>query len=74
MSERIIINAKNMNIGQGNTNNGIACIGDNNTNDIADSKTKRKKQETEKAKNVKKGKVLLFMDMMPKQNLKSLVS
>ena len=45
MSERIIINAKNMNIGQGNTNNGIACIGDNNTNDIAVRSKKKKTQK-----------------------------
>ena len=30
MNERIVINAKNMNIGKSNTNNGTVCIGDNN--------------------------------------------
>nr|WP_298090123.1 nucleotide-binding protein [uncultured Blautia sp.] len=60
MSERIIINAKNMNIGQGNTNNGIACIGDNNTNDIA-VRSKKKKTETEKAKEMVKEKEKVFI-------------
>ena len=49
-----------MNIGQGNTNNGIACIGDNNTNDIA-VRSKKKKTETEKAKEMVKEKEKVFI-------------
>lgn len=55
MNERIIINAKNMNIDQGNINNGIVCIGDNNSNNVA-IRTKKKKNGTEKRqyKDIKK--------------------
>ena len=49
MNERIVINAKNMNIGQGNTNNGMVCIGDNNSNNIV-VRSKKKKVIKEKNK------------------------
>lgn len=51
MNERIVINAKNMNIGKSNTNNGTVCIGDNNSNNLAvQTKNKKKKIITEKSK------------------------
>ena len=49
MNEKIVINAKNMNIGQGNTNNGTVCIGDNNSNNIV-VQSKKKKTRYHKAK------------------------
>lgn len=49
MNEKIVINAKNMNIGQGNTNNGTVCIGDNNSNNIV-VQSKKKKTRSDKAK------------------------
>ena len=63
MNEKIVINAKNMNIGQGNTNNGTVCIGDNNSNNIV-VQSKKKKQDPTKLK------FLLFMDMILRQNLR----
>ena len=66
MNERIVINAKNMNIGQGNTNNGTVCIGDNNSNNTAiQTQNKKRKQQ------LKNQRFLLFMDMMMQQNWKS---
>lgn len=51
MNERIVINAKNMNIEQGKTNNGTVCIGDNNSNNTAiQTPNKKKKTTTEKSK------------------------
>lgn len=66
MNERIVINAKNMNIEQGNTNNGTVCIGDNNSNNTAiQTPNKKRKQQ------LKNQRFLLFMDMMMQQNWKS---
>lgn len=47
MDERIVINAKNLNIGQGNTNKGTVCIGDNNSNNVA-VRSKKDKARTDK--------------------------
>ena len=47
MKEKIVINAKNMNISRKSTNNGIICIGDNNTNSMG-VKTKKKKNKMKK--------------------------
>ena len=49
MNAKIVVNAKNMNIGQGNTNNGTVCIGDNNSTNII-IRSKKKKTRSEKAK------------------------
>lgn len=48
MNEKIVINAKNMNIGKGN-NNGIICMGDNNSNNVV-VRNKKKKEKTEKSR------------------------
>lgn len=47
MAGKIVINAKNMNIGQGNTNNGIISIGDNNTNNIVVKNKKARREKTQ---------------------------
>ena len=48
MNEKIVINAKNMNVNQGNTNQGNVCIGDNNSNNIV-VRNKKEKAGTAKA-------------------------
>lgn len=47
MNGKIMINAKNMNIGNGN-NNGIICMGDNNSNNMV-VRSKKKKERTKKS-------------------------
>lgn len=49
MNERIVINAKNINIGPDNMNNGTVCIGDNNSDSIV-IQSQKEKARKEKSK------------------------
>lgn len=54
MREKIVINAQNVNVNQGNTNNGFTCIGNNNINTVIvqtkkrDSRMKKESSHTGK--------------------------